>query len=168
MALTGQPAEAKWIWDSGAKRHYTVRKHNGIRPIPAKSRPTIGTAGAGTLRGEATGDILAADGGQLDLLACMYVPQLTHNLVSTGVMCDSTGLEFLHTSDGVYALPACGVYIGDCLKVADRGPHMATCTWLILTASNSLALGPAPQRLGPSLPMTPPCLFGLPLSSTRR
>ena len=122
-ALVGGAGTVEWIWDSGAKRHYTVQRYPGFRRLPAHSQPTIGTAGAGTLRGKEVGDLLASSANQLDLLGCMYTPGLTHNLVSTGVMCDSTDYDYLHTSDGVFAVPKGDVYVDDCLKVADRGAH---------------------------------------------
>ena len=37
--------------------------------------------------------------------------------------CDDQYDGEFHYSDGVYARPAGGIYVGDCLKVADRGPQ---------------------------------------------
>ena len=87
------PAEDEWFLDSGAKRHYVISGGPEFQTLPLQHRPRIGSAGSAVLHyGVAIGDIMpqTATRMQLPLHAAMHTPGLTHNLVSHGVLCDST------------------------------------------------------------------------------
>ena len=121
-ALSGgtTPPEAQpWVMDSGSRRHYLNFEPEGFHRL--NSRPTIGTASGGVLHGASHGSILPTKDGQFALHGAMFAPGLQHNLVSIGLLCDTTDQHYLHTSDGVYALPSSMYSNTDQLvKVASR------------------------------------------------
>ena len=115
-------ASGNWFLDSGAKRNYVVTAGPGFRTLPQEQQPCIGTAGDAVLYGVAVGDIAPQTSMQLPLHAAVHAPGLQHNLVSVGVLCDSTNLVYVFTPNGAYMAPAAQFAAASYPKIADRSP----------------------------------------------
>ena len=123
-------ASGNWFLDSGAKRNYVVNADPGFHTLPHEQQPCIGTAGDAVLYGVAVGDIAPQTSMQLPLHAAVHAPGLQHNLVSVGVLCDSTNLVYVFTPNGAYMAPAAQFTAASYPKIADRSPstgHMYVC-----------------------------------------
>ena len=123
-------ASGNWFLDSGAKRNYVVNAGPGFHTLPQEQQPCIGTAGDAVLYGVAVGDIAPQTSMQLPLHAAVHAPGLQHNLVSVGVLCDSTNLVYVFTPNGAYMVPAAQFTAASYPKIADRSPstgHMYVC-----------------------------------------
>ena len=114
------PDDQPWVMDSGAKRNYTNFELPNFRRI--RDPPAIGTASGDLLFGKSIGNIPVTNKDQLPIKHAMFAPGLQRNLLSVGVVCDSTEYCMVHTSSAVFAVPRCELDLSGYARVAHRGP----------------------------------------------
>ena len=107
---------------SPSRRTRVIPAGPSFHTLPPEHQPRIGTAGDAVLYGVAVGDIAPQTSMQLPLHAAVHAPGLQHNLVSVGVLCDSTNLVYVFTPNGAYMVPAAQFTAASYPKIADRSP----------------------------------------------